>query len=308
MPIRKYEEGIFDTTSVMSEKESKHRLAKAAVAVGGAGIALFMANGIGNADNTNWVVYGGMGHPDGQPEVGHLIATGQINGNDNVFPVWYPASIAPLGPVSFDQSTAEGVVNGQHILDTQLDPNKRTIVYGYSEGTKPAAVLVQNNGGVQRGELDLIIDKGPLGPTGVFSNPTVQMFEPITDAFGIDTSPALPDNALVLSNDRDVWSGGANENLGGLISDGISTMTTDSHAETDRRAPHFTEQVPNNTDGSGGIVTVESYGGAPVQAVNAPAPEGAPEAARSDAPSFFGEAPCFAADGSQYFTPADAPC
>lgn len=46
---------------------------------------------------------------------------------------------------------------------------------------------------------------------------------------------------------------------------------------------------------------------APAPDVLPPAPAAA-EPVRLATPSFFGEQPCFAEDGSQYFTPGDAPC
>ena len=45
---------------------------------------------------------------------------------------------------------------------------------------------------------------------------------------------------------------------------------------------------------------------APVGQLLPPAP--GPEPVRSTTPSFFGEQPCVAPDGSQYFTPANASC
>lgn len=310
--------GLYESSSDTKSSNGKRYVAGLALAMTGGTVLMGLGTAFGetaraNADNV--IVYGGRGtFPDentSQTYKQFLIDTGQVSTvADNIIAVNYPAQIAPLDQITQRQSTDIGVANGQVALDTQTDPNQRTRVYGYSQGTASAIELTNKNPGRI---AHLTIDKGPYGPGGLANNP--QALDPglqsLGESIGLVMREELPTNipVTVRSSRADVWSGGGNLEVNDVLANVGPTLFGNSHRMVNPAEPHATEQYGN--------VTVEWYDNdaapAPAAAL-APAPAPvealppAPEVAKSSTPSFFGEQPCYAPDGSQYYTPGDAPC
>jgi hypothetical protein len=225
-----------------------------------------------------------------------------------------------------DQSVAIAVENGRNVLaeaDRAASRGEKVVIRAYSEGGVPGAILAnERSGGAPVEHGTVVFDGAPVSDMSVFNsqNGLVQTFLPlVTDMINVPIEHRAPAGSIVRSSEQDVWAVGGGPDLGKVISQGMDTLMGPAHAVQDTRAGGWRVEVGAdgiehqifNGVGTGGmpqgpVAMGGDFAPAPEQLPPAPAFVPAPEA--SPVPSFFGEAPCIAADGSQYFTPGDAPC
>jgi hypothetical protein len=266
--------------------------------LGGAAIALM---GAGFANATTDIYVGGNGDTNAQGVVDTKIANGDYDFNANNIQVNYSASIAPLGPVPMGESVEEGALNTLAAVEANMgDPN--ITVEGFSLGAivvdRTGNMLAEKYGSVP-GNVTLVTDGNADSTLGLFQNPLIETFAPITDAFGIVTNINPEPGTINRTDVGDVWGNSANADIGGVINNALNMS---GHRIPDEQEAHVSYVDENG-------VNQEVYGD--VSNFVQPAPEAAPapeSVVKLADPNFFGEQPCFAPDGSQYFTPADAPC
>lgn len=310
MPKRNYASGEQNFNAFHARDEKSKQPNRASKKLGRYGLMMtgliaagIYTAGLANADTNVYV--GGNGDTNAQGVVDQVTANGDFNPNANNIQVNYSASIAPLGPVPMDQSVAEGAQNTfDAVVANMGDPN--ITVEGFSLGAivvdKTGHMLADKYGAVP-GNVHLVTDGNADGDTGLFNNQQVMgIAQPFMAPFGIDTSNTPEPGTRNRNDAHDVWGGSANEDLGGVINDAVNMQSHRIPAESE---PHTTYVDANG-------VTNEVYGDAPNFVP--PAPDAAPveapasEPVRNTTPEFFGEQACVAPDGSQYFTPGDAPC
>jgi hypothetical protein len=288
---------MVNKNQLRASNERRFGLLPKAVVLVGLGGAAFMGAGFANA--TTDIYVGGNGDTNAQGVVDTKIANGDYNFNANNIQVNYSASIAPLGPVPMGESVEEGANNGFAAVEANMGDRNITV-----EGFSLGAIVVDRIGnklaekyGSVPGNVTLITDGNADSTLGLFRNPLIETFKPITDSFGINTSIRPEPGTINRTDVGDVWGNGGNQDIGGLINDALNM--------SGHRIPDEQEARVSYVDQEG--VNQEVFGDA--SNFVAPAPEAAPvalapEAIRTYEPSFFGEQPC---EGG-YFTPGDAPC
>jgi hypothetical protein len=332
------ETNIFET-SLTGTKEKGSRFgintarAIGGVAAGAVGTVMFFS-GAGEAQADNQLVFGGRYDVNSVDYTKFLIETGQIDPKDDkIFAVPNPAGmIRQLDGTSMRETTDIAVANAQHVINTQIDRNEPTHVWGYSLGSAGALETANKNEGI----VDSVtLDKSPYGPGGLSSSELAKdpEIKAMLDENGVIIKESLPTDipVNVNSNPADIFSGG-----GPLVDiqaaiDGFMNTFTGPHDMSDPTLPHNVQHFGN--------VTVAWYGNNPLPTVTfdpaaapevapvpempapemvpAPTPEvamlvndvaPAPEAVRSATPSTPGEVPCVDANGTEYFTPSGLPC
>jgi hypothetical protein len=291
------------------EKGGNYNRFKKALAIGLGSAALSSAVLYGAAPaNADAVVgFGGMGDPSGQAYGDMLRATGQLGPNDTYHAVPYPASIAPLGPVTLEQSLNEAMVNANPVIDDarrNVGRGEKLVIRGYSEGGIAAARKAQElyGGSVTPGMV--IIDGAPVSDVGMFNpqDPLVKSVLPmITDMISVPTHDRAPAGTILRSSEQDVWAMGGPSDIGRLLGQGMDTFMGPAHAVQNERAPYYTwvgeDGIIHHTFpglGTGGAAPNGVTMGGP--AVGAPAPEVAPAPVRNeDHPRWVPNAPNFEA-------------
>ena len=332
-----------------SERSLGSRLCLGAAAVVAAsglflGATVHEAN-LARARADDVVGFGGMGDTSGIAYGDMLRAAGQLGPDDTYYPVPYPASIAPMGPVTLEQSLNEAMINSNPVIEEarrNVGPGEKLVISGYSEGGMAAARKARELYGDYVTPGTVVIDGAPVADTGLFNNQEelVQQFLPVvTEMLDIPTHDRAPAGSILRHSEQDVWANGGGSNLGELIQQGMDSFMGPAHAVQNANAPYnewvgqdgvIHHEYPGTGTGGPAPGGVTMGGPAPAPAnlapgsidgvgimqdlgmggpAPAPAPAPAPvEPVRLPAPSFWGEQPCFAEDGSQYWTPGDAPC
>lgn len=262
------------------------------------------------------IVVGGNTDCTSQQLVDTLAAQGRLQGNP--VPVAYGTCDGDFAP--FLGSTTPGDAFNQGVAATRgaWDANcantaQRCVIEGFSYGDAPVLQVGSDVGADQPGSNTHVITNGNAwGDPGIFG-PTpgaVGGFVKLGATFiGVpDHLPVVPN-----SENRNLVNDGWGSNGGQPPWAEITQLSTilganglpPQHAVPD--GPVTSSYVDEND------VTNNFYG-EPLPGVISPAdnpivnPPAGVESVRNTAASFFGEAPCFAADGSQYFTPGDASC
>lgn len=284
-----------------------------------AAASLFFGVSAGTASADKCYIVGGMGDPSGEWAQDQFASQGSLNScNEGVERVEYSASIWPLGPDRMVDSVAPAVDDLTNRLNnTPAWQHKR--VLAFSEGTEVAAQSGNNTYGTN---ITVELNGGPQGRTGAFHSPLVTdipLVEPIIQAIGIPTDTTLNQRPGV-NYVRNYNEGDGYANLGaqgnnfvdaipGALGIATEMVQNGAHAIPDQNVPHETF-----VDGDGIVNNVwrdenpyTQIGSENPAVMAPPAPATAP-AESSPIPSFWGEAPCVAQDGSQYFTPGEAAC
>lgn len=295
----------------------------------GAGASLATA-GYANADKC--YVVGGAGDATGDWARGVLQDQGRLNNcTEGVENVWYPAEIGPfVGQTRMEDSVAIGVND----LTNRVNSTPNWIhqqLHGFSEGTE---VVAQSANNTTSTNVTANLYGGPQGRTGIMNSAIVNdipFVKPIIDAVGIPTDTPLNVRGGVdyvrVYNESEGYANMQPQGLD-LVAVGsvVKGMVLDgTHQIPDPNAPVSADFVDG--DGVRNIVTDDGndftrngVNDPAVMNVNPPfeippllpgmGPVGGGEVQpyQSPTPSFFGEQPCFRPDGSQYFTPGDAPC
>lgn len=311
---------------------------KKAAKVGLAGAALALAyNGIGVANADPTIYAGGACDPASQGPVDHARAAGTYDyGADNRQVQWSGS----LAPVCGNERMIDAVNDqANQIVDFyyqhQNDPSVRA--YGFSEGAvgvnRASNILADQNGGQLPSNFHPETAGDATTPIGLLNHPFAYVISPITAAIGVPLPNQIhPEPGTVVNLDKGDWYATGNVdpfNLGDQITK-MAMIGTD-HRMPDPSEPHDTVVSRGVTyniygDQTNGISeAIRDAGGDPTPVGDAffnviahqpdpanrlpedPAPV-VEEPVRSIFPSFFGEQPCFAEDGSQYYTPGDAPC
>ncbi len=239
-----------------SKENTRRRKLTAIAGVLGVTAVLFAPNA--NADDV--VGFGGMGDPSGQAYGDMLRAAGRLGPDDTYYPVQYPASIAPLGPVTLEQSINEAMVNSNPVIDEarrNVGPGEKLVISGYSEGGIAAARKARELYGSSVTPGMVVIDGAPVSDTGLFENQEslVQEFMPImADSFGIPMHDRAPAGTILSHSEQDVWANGGGSDLGELINQGKDTFMGPAHAVQNSNAPH------NEWVGQDGIIHHEYPG------------------------------------------------
>lgn len=238
-----------------------------------------------NADDV--VGFGGMGDPSGNAYGDMLRAAGRLGPDDTYYPVPYPASIAPLGDVTLEQSLNEAMINSNPVIEEarrNVGPGEKLVISGYSEGGIAAARKARELYGDSVTPGTVVIDGAPVSDTGLFENkePIVQRFMPmITERLDIPTHDRAPAGTILRHSEQDVWANGADSDLGQLIEQGMDTFMGPAHAVQDANAPYnewvgqdgiIHHEYPGTGTGGPAPNAVTMGGPAPAPANLAPSP------------------------------------
>lgn len=272
---------------------------------------------------TDFVIpVGGATDPNGD------MPAATVNPNTKMLRVNYPAEMGPfVGSTPTNVSQDIGVRN---VIDlVKQHPGAKITLKGFSEGS-----FVTNEAARQLAEMGIhvnVVNAGDgNGAAGILQRPEVPMIQPFLTAAGINYTPPVPGSTEILSG-RDAWASTANDPLGVALGKAMNIPV-------DHRIPGE-DEIPVQTFTKDGVyykiydqpvdlpigAVDTTPGGSPVPVPPpipmpgpdllpppAPGPDlpppPAPEAMKSPEPAFFGEQACVAPDGSQYFTPGDAPC
>ncbi len=327
--------GASHNVSATAEREDRSINAKKVLG----GICAMLAVGTGaglataaNANADKCYVVGGAGDKTGDWARGVLQDQGRLNNcNNGVENIWYPAEIGPfVGQMRMEDSVAIGVAD----LTNRVNSTPNWIhqqLHGFSEGTE---VVAQSANNTTSTNVTANLYGGPQGRTGIMNSAVVNdipLVKPILDAVGIPTDTPLNQRAGVnyvrIYNEGDGYANLQPQGLDpfALIDTAAGMVADGTHQIPDPNAPVSADFVDG--DGVRNIVTDDGHpftrtgeNDPAVMNVNPPVeipallPGVGPfspvevQPYQSDTPSFFGEQPCFRPDGSQYFTPGDAPC
>lgn len=237
----------------------------------------------------------------------------------------YSAQMAPLGndTISTNDSTNEGAAVA--VSQCRVIPGHCTYV-GFSEGTF-AAAKAQNQSATMGLDSSVVLYGDAVGSTNILNSwdvnlPFVQQIVENPAApfsFNPDGIPVVPEppNTTRFFSQNDPFANGKQlipwtpaiqavdpngHRITGLNEPNLVTWNGPNgevNHEADVGSHPFTEALRDNNGIDAGPVGNAFFNTVfPVES-NVP---------RSALPSFFGEAPCVAADGSQYFTPGEASC
>lgn len=142
----------------------------------------------------------------------------------------YPASIAPLDPISLEDSTD---IAANQMVQTVIDAKGGPVeVHSFSEGAVAASEGVRRleAQGIDTSNLTVYIDDGPDGPGGFFDGPHVNAVEPFLDAFGIDTNKQIEfdtDAKVVYRRySGSLWGSGGNDSSASVLSQAFTVGAT----------------------------------------------------------------------------------
>jgi hypothetical protein len=247
------------------------------------------------------------------PGSGYISDVKAAQGDPCNVPIQWPAQIGINGELLNTQGSLNiGVPNTVNAYDAA--GNQPVRLEGFSLGSAVVAqagdYIKWRNGGVLPGNLQVITNGNPWGDSGIANDPGIAGWVFNVTAPFVAAPENIPQMGINRNNANDIWGNSANQ----LPQVQIAQVSTvgQNHTLPDPNTPHDTYISPDG-------VQNEVYGGS-VNAISAatPIPEpintafnvGFPtnNPATSPVPSFFGELPCIAPDGGQYFTPADAPC
>lgn len=244
---------------------------------------------------------------------GYMHAGGNpVPGTNNV-PVVYgtcDGDFAPfLGSTDAGVAIGQGTVATKQAWDANCSAGQRCTIHGFSIGAAPAAIVGNQVGADQPGSNTHVITEGNAwGEPGVFGGQPgfvgtfINIGAPVISVpLHIDQVP----NSENRFNPNDGWADNSGQPPWAEITqlsciNGCGNIPPQHYIQTGTPTAEFT-----TSDG----VHQKVYGD-PLPGVIAPQdnPLVNDQLAHSVVPSFFGEAPCVAADGSQYFTPGEAPC
>jgi hypothetical protein len=289
--------------------KGNHNKLKGAVVVGlgsAAMTAMMFGAGFANAETHAYV--GGAADPGSQGPVDTAIAQGRYNPNANNIQIQYPAGIAPaVGDTQMIDSVNQGA---QSVVDAYHNSGGDDFTCeGFSLGAivcdAAGNQVMAENGGNVPSNYHNITEGNADAQSGLFQNPLTQLISPILPAFGVDTSIKPIPGTINRFYVKDFWGNGNQPDIVGNIEqlNALAQGAPDGHAIPDPNAPHQTYVGPDD-------VVNEVYGQSDVAVVGAldPAQNPVLNPDRLYQPEFFGEAPCVAPDGTNYFTPGDAPC
>lgn len=275
------------------------------------------------------IVTGGATDPTGDLATQQLIDNGTIDPTKvTIIKNHYPAEMAPfVGQQTTQQSTAIGAQNIRDII--AQNPDARITSYAFSEGNFPNDTVGAELYRAGKRDVNFVGYGSGNAASGLLNNPLAEMFRPIVDSFGITRTPPAPGTTMILDG-RDLYASnagkldidlqahrivGPNEprvmtfDVHGVHYEVVGTpiaLPPDAILTSGTPAPGFgglPEQRPQDLMPDAPPV---APGQPPVNQEQPPVP--APESVRLSTPSFFGEQPCVAPDGSQYFTPGNAAC
>lgn len=283
------------------------------------------------------IVTGGATDPTGDLATQQLIDNGTIDPNKvTIIKNQYPAEMAPfVGQQTTQQSTAIGAQNIRDII--AQNPNARITSYAFSEGNFPNDTVGAEQYRLGNKDVNFVGYGSGNAASGLLNSPLAEAFRPIVDGFGITRTPPAPGSTMILDG-SDGYASNAGGDIGKLLNNAMGPghrivgpneprlMTFDVNGvhyevvgNTIPLPPNaiLTSGIP--APGFGGLPELRPADLTPAGQAPLPGPEPAPvgqllppapgpEPVRSATPSFFGEQPCVAPDGSQYFTPANASC
>ncbi len=286
------------------------------------------------------IVTGGATDPTGDLATQQLIDNGTIDPNKvTIIKNQYPAEMAPfVGQQSTQQSTAIGAQNIRDII--AQNPNAKITSYAFSEGNFPNDTVGAEQYRLGDKDVNFVGYGSGNAASGLLNSPLAEAFRPIVDGLGITRIPPAPGSTMILDG-SDGYASNAGGDIGKLLNNAMGpghrivgpneprVMTFDVNGVHYEVVGNTIPLPPNAILTSG--IPAPGFGGLPELRApdlmpggvapdpNLPkAPDFVPDMnqlppapqdiVKSPTPSFFGEQPCIAPDGSQYFTPAGASC
>ncbi|MFZ2544565.1 MAG: hypothetical protein WAW80_01170 [Candidatus Saccharimonadales bacterium] len=294
------------------------------------------------------IVTGGATHPDAQFEINSLIENGTLDPKTTeIIPNNYPAEMAPfVGGVSTQVSTEIGAKNIRDIIAQH--PDSDITSYAFSEGNFPNDTVAAELYRQKNSSVNFVGYGSGNSASGLLNSPLAEMVRPIVDGFGITRTPPAPGSTQIFDGrDGFAGSahGDLGKLISNALSpnhriprpDEPRVMTFDVsgvHYEVVGEpiplppGAILTSGIPAPGFGGlpelrpadlmpGGINPIPNVSPlpdanqlppAPLNPVVEPPLVPAPDSIKLATPSFIGELPCVAPNGSEYFTPANASC
>jgi hypothetical protein len=280
------------------------------------------------------VLTGGATDPDGLFIRDQLIANGTIDpAKDEIILNHYPAEMAPfVGTHTTQESTAIGAQGLRDII--AQNPDRPITSYEFSEGNFPADTVAAELARAGNHNVNFVGYGSGNSASGLLNNPLAETFRPIVDGLGITRTPPAPGSTMILDG-RDIYASNAGKLDIDMEAHRIVGPNEPRVLTFDVNGVHYEVVGTTIPLPPGAILTsgvpAPGFGGLPqalIPGVNTPPDPNLPQApdfvpdmnqlppapqdivppAHLDAPAQFGDAPCVAPNGDQYFTGVGQPC